>query len=69
MQFFSLKDLWRNSRAAYTKLDLAEKTVVAHTVVHDFNGHGVNGMHGVYGKKCYDGAFYLVNNGKIHVWV
>ena len=33
------------------------------TVVHDFNGHGVNGMHGVYEKKCYDGAFYLMNNG------
>ena len=39
---------------------------VSSTVVHDFNGHGVNGMHRVYGKKCYDGAFYLVNNGKIH---
>ena len=39
------------------------------TVVHDFNGHGVNGIHGFNGKKCYDGAFYLVNNGKIHAWV
>ena len=39
------------------------------TVVHDFNGHGVNGMHGVNGKKCYDGPFYVVNNGKIHVWL
>ena len=29
------------------------------TVVHDFNGHEVNG------KKCYDGGFYVVNNGKI----
>ena len=36
-----------------------------HTVVHDFNGHGVNGMYGFNGKKCYDGAFYVVNNGKI----
>ena len=36
------------------------------TVVHDFNGHGVNGIHGFNGKKCYDGAFYAVNNGKIH---
>ena len=36
------------------------------TVVHDFYGHGVNGMHGVTGKKCYDGAFYVVNNGKNH---
>ena len=39
------------------------------TVVHDFNGHGINGMHGVNGKKCYDGPFYVVNNGKIHVWL
>ena len=37
------------------------------TVVHDFNGHGVNGLRGFNGKKCYDGAFYVVNNGKIHV--
>jgi len=40
-----------------------------YTVVHDFNGHGVNGMHGVNGKNCYDGPFYVVNNGKIHVWL
>ena len=33
-------------------------------MVHDFNGHGVNGMHGVNGKNCYDGPFYVVNNGK-----
>ena len=39
------------------------------TVVHDFNGHGVSGMHGVNGKNCYDGPFYVVNNGKIHVWL
>ena len=39
------------------------------TVVHDFNGHEVNGMHGVNGKNCYDGPFYVVNNGKIHVWL
>ena len=39
----------------------------ANTVVHDFNGHGVNGKHGFNGKKCYDGPFYVVNNGKIHV--
>ena len=32
------------------------------TVVHDFNGHEVNGMHGVKGKRCYDRAFHLVNN-------
>ena len=37
------------------------------TVVHDFNGHEVNGKRGFYGKKCYDGCFYVVNNGKIHV--
>ena len=35
------------------------------TVVHGFNGHEVNGIHGFNGKKCYDGAFYVVNNGKI----
>ena len=39
-----------------------------YTVVHDFNGHGANGMHGVEGKKCYDGAFYVVNNGQFHEW-
>ena len=32
------------------------------TVVHDFNGHKVNGIHGLNGKKCYDKALYLVNN-------
>ena len=32
------------------------------TVVHDFNGHKVNGIHGVKGKRCYDRAFHLVNN-------
>ena len=31
------------------------------TVVHDFNGHEVNGIHGVYGKKCYCRAFHLVD--------
>ena len=39
----------------------------AYTVVHDFNGHEVNGKHGFNGKKCYDGGFYVVNNGKIDV--
>ena len=29
---------------------------------HDFNGHVINGIHGVNGKKCYDRAFHLVNN-------
>ena len=37
------------------------------TVVHDFNGHEVNGKHGFNGKKCCDGGFYVVNNGKIDV--
>ena len=36
----------------------------AYTVEHDFNGHEVNGIHGVYGKKCYCRAFHLVN--KLH---
>ena len=35
---------------------------VLNTVVHDFNGHEVNGIHGLNGKKCYDKALYLVNN-------
>ena len=30
--------------------------------MHDFNGHEVNGIHGVKGKRCYDRAFHLVNN-------
>ena len=34
------------------------------TVEHDFNGHEVNGINGVNGKKCYDRAFHLVN--KLH---
>ena len=34
------------------------------TVEHDFNGHEVNGKHGVYGTKCYNRAFHLVN--KLH---
>ena len=32
------------------------------TVVHDFNGHEVNGIHELYGKKGYDKALYSVNN-------
>ena len=31
------------------------------TVMHDFNGHEVNGIHGLNGKKCYNKAFYLVS--------
>ena len=31
------------------------------TVVHDFNGHVVNGIHGLYGKKGYDEALYSLN--------
>ena len=30
--------------------------------MHDFNGHEVNGIHGLNGKKCYNKALYLVNN-------
>ena len=33
-------------------------------MVHGFNGHEVNGTHGVSGKTCYDRAVYVVNNGK-----
>ena len=32
-----------------------------YTVVHDFNGHEVDGIHGLYGKKGYDEALYSVN--------
>ena len=31
------------------------------TVEHDFNGHVINGIHEVNGKKCYYRAFHLVN--------
>ena len=31
------------------------------TVVHDFNGHDVNGIHGLCRKKGYDEALYSVN--------
>ena len=43
--------------------------LIFNTVVHDFNGHWVNGIHLVNGKICYDGPFYVVNNGKIRVWL
>ena len=34
---------------------------VLNSVEHDFNGHQVNGIHGVKGKKWYDRAFHLAN--------
>ena len=37
---------------------------VHNTGEHDFNGLEVNGIHGVYGKKCYCRAFHLVD--KLH---
>ena len=33
-----------------------------YTVVHEFNGHEVKGIHELSGKKCYDKAPYSVNN-------
>ena len=48
---------------------LSKNLVKKSTVVHGFNGHEFNGKHGFNGKKCYDGAFYVVNNGKIDVWL
>ena len=33
----------------------------SNTVVHDFNGHEVNRIHGLYGKKGCDEALYSVN--------
>ena len=33
----------------------------SYTVEHDFNGHEVNGIHEVNGKKCYYRAFHLLN--------
>ena len=41
---------------------LVKRDQSCNTVVHDFNGHEVNGTHGFKGKKCYDRALYLVNN-------
>ena len=41
---------------------VASKKILTHTVVHDFNGHEVNRIHGLNGKKCYDKALNLVNN-------
>ena len=39
-----------------------EEVSFAHnTVEHDFNGHVINGIHEVNGKKCYYRAFHLVN--------
>ena len=29
--------------------------------MHDFNGHEVNGIHGLHGKKGYDEALYSLN--------
>ena len=39
-----------------------EFTIKRNTVEHDFNGHVINGIHGVNGKKCYYGAFHLPVN-------
>ena len=57
---FELKD---------TVYQFITNSLVSTVVVHDFNGHGVSGMHGVNGKNCYDGPFYVLNNGKIHEWL
>ena len=38
--------------------------ITINTVEHDFNGHEVNGIHEVNGKKCHDSAYHLVN--KMH---
>ena len=35
--------------------------LVTITKVHEFNGHEFNGIHEFNGKKCHDGAFYVVN--------
>ena len=37
------------------------------TVDHDFNGHEVNGINGVNGKKCYNRGFHLIN--KLHDFI
>ena len=34
-----------------------ENWTLSSTVEHDFNGHEVNGIHGVNGKKYHDGGF------------
>ena len=38
-----------------------EFTKKRNTVEHDFNGHVINGIHGVNGKKCYYRAFQFIN--------
>ena len=48
-------------RIYYSHDSEADKRVL-NTVEHDFNGHEVNGIHGVNGKMCYDRAFHLLNN-------
>ena len=37
---------------------------IIYTVEHDFNGHEVNGIHEVNGKKCHNRAVHFVN--KLH---
>ena len=37
------------------------------TVKHRNNGHQNTGLHWNNGRNAYDGGFYVVNNGKIHV--
>ena len=60
---------YRQNKQSKQHMQVSSRDNILNTVVHDFNGHGVNGMHGVNGKNCYDGPFYVVNNGKIRVWL
>ena len=46
----------------YCSLSKHSKGLIGNTVVHDFNGHEVNGIHGLNRKKSYVKALYLVNN-------
>ena len=45
----------KNSTYYFDKL---QYKVIPNTVMHDFNGHEVNGIHGLYGKKVYDEALF-----------
>merc|ERR1711988_149628 len=42
-------------------VEFCRKPLSENTVGHDFNGHVINGIHEVNGKKCYYRAFHFVN--------
>ena len=44
----------RGNKSFVNRLTYGCKPVKTNTVEHDSNGHEVNGINGVNGKKCYD---------------